>query len=70
MEYTNDVVFKVHYKKDKLNNVTYMNSKKLKKIIKKLEEDSYFTVVMIISAVVLFIDFFIVKSFIEIVNLL
>ena len=70
MEYTNDVIFKIRYKKDELDVVTYGRHRKLKKLLKKIEDDEYFTIVMIISAIVLFLDFLMIKQFIEIVNLL
>ena len=70
MEYTNDVIFKVHYKKDEIDRVTYGRYKKLKKLIKWMEKDEYFTLVMIVSSVVLAVDIMLVKQFIEILKLL
>ena len=70
MEYTNDVIFKIRYKKDEVDIVTYGMHGKLKKILKIIENDNYFTVVMIVSVSVLVMDFFMIKQFIEIVNLL
>ena len=70
MEYTNDVVFNIRYKKDEIDNVTYRKCRKLKKLIKKIENDEYFTVVICVSMIALFIDFLLVKQFIDVVNLL
>jgi len=70
MEYTNDVIFKIHYKKDEIDVGNHSKCRKFKKLLVKFEKDEYFTIVMLVSVVVLFIDFFIFKSFIEIVNLL
>ena len=70
MEYTNDVVFKIRYKKDEIDVVTYGKYRKLKKLLRKIEDDQYFTMVMIISVTVLFVDVLMIKQFIDIVNLL
>lgn len=70
MGYTKDVFFKLHYKKSCVDSGTYCRNSKIKKWKKKIEEDQYFTVVMIISAIVLFIDFVLLKEFIDTVNLL
>ena len=70
MEYTNDVVFKIRYKKDEIDVVTYGKYRKLKKLLMKIEDDQYFTMVMIISVTVLFVDVLMIKQFIDIVNLL
>ena len=69
MEYTNDVVFKIRYKKDEIDVVTYGKYRKLKKLLRKIEDDQYFTMVMIISVTVLFVDVLMIKQFIDIVNL-
>ena len=70
MEHTNDVIFKVHYKKDNLDANTYGRHRKLRRLLRRIEDDQYFTLVLITSAIALTIDFMILKKFIEIVNLL
>lgn len=68
MEYTNDIILNVRYKKDE--SITYGKHRKLKRVIKKIKDDKYFLLTMVISVVALFIDYIIIKQFIEILNLL
>ena len=65
MEYTKDIVFSVKcVKKTSLLHI------KLKKLLKLIQKDNYFTLIIIISILCLSLDYLIVKRFIEIVNLL
>ncbi len=70
MEYTNDIILKVRYKIDEMDATTSGKHKGLKRIVKKIEDDEYLTLVLIVSTVAIFIDFMIIKRFIEIINLL
>lgn len=65
MEYTKDIVFSVKCVKR-----TSLLQKKLKKAISIIQKDNYFTLTIIISILCLSLDYFILKRFIEIVNLL
>jgi len=65
MEYTKDIVFSVNrVKKTSLLHI------RLKKLLKLIQKDNYFTLTIIISILCLSLDYLIVKRFIEIVNLL
>ena len=66
MEYTNDIILKVKYKGDEAN---CRKHKIIKELVKKIKDDEYFTLTMIVSVIALSIDFFIVKRFLEIINL-
>ena len=66
MEYTNDIILKVKYEGDETN---CRKHKIIKELGKKIKDDEYFTLTMIVSIVALLIDFFIVKRFLEIINL-
>lgn len=65
MEYTKDVVFSVKCAKK-----TSLLHTRLKKLLKLIQKDNYFTLTIIISLLCLSLDYLIVKRFIEIVNLL
>lgn len=70
MEYTNDVIFKVRYKKDEIDKDIYGKHKLFRKLIRKIEDDEYLTLVVVVSIATLTFDFLIVKQFVEIVKLL
>lgn len=70
MEYTNDVILGIHYKDDRTKSVTYGKCRRLKKIIGKVEGDSFLTISIVVSTVVLCLDYLLVKEFVEIINLL
>ena len=86
MEYTKDVIFNVKYTKktnffsskfERLGKLKIWRILRKSKIIKffrilrtLIHKDQYFTLTMIISVLLLGIDYLIVKRFIEIVNLL
>ena len=65
MEYTKDIVFSVKCAKK-----TSLLHTRLKKLLKLIQKDNYCTLTIIISILCLSLDYFIVKRFIEIVNLL
>lgn len=65
MEYTKDIVFTVKCAKKKS-----LLHTRLKKLLKLIQKDNYFTLTIIISILCLSLDYLIVKRFIEIVNLL
>ena len=70
MEYTNDVIFNVRYKKDEINSITYNRRKILKRIANWNKKDEYFCFVLVVSTSVMIIDFLMVKQFMEILKLL
>lgn len=70
MEYTKDMVFSIKYKNSKKKSVIKEKHKWLEKIVEWIQKDEYFTVVILMSIVVLTIDFFVVKKFIQIIKLL
>ena len=70
MEYTKDMVFSIKYKNCKEKSVIKEKHKWFGKIAKWIQKDEYFTVVILISIVVLTIDFLVVRKFIEIIKLL
>ncbi len=65
MEYTKDIVFNV--KRVKKTSLLHI---KIKKMLKLIQKDNYFTLTIIISILCLSLDYLIVKRFIEIVSLL
>ena len=56
--------------KIKLEILNYGKHKYLKKLLKKIEDDQYFTFTICVSIIAMLIDFLIVKQFIEILKLL
>ena len=70
MEYTNDVILNVQYKKDEVKSDKCVKHKRLSRIKKKIENDEYFTLTIVISIIVLFIDYLVIKEFVDIINLL
>lgn len=70
MEYTNDVIWGEHYKNDKVKKVTFRKNRRLRSLIRKIENDEFFSFSIIVSLGVLYIDFLMVKKFVEIINLL
>lgn len=70
MEYTKDMVFTIKYKNSKEKSVVRKKHKWIEKMARWIKKDEYFTVVILMSLVVLTIDFFVVKKFIEIIKLL
>ncbi len=69
MEYTNDMIFNVRYKKENINVCPKGKIKSIKKFINWAEKDGYFTITMIVSVGALILDFFMIKQFVEIINL-
>ncbi|MBR2786519.1 MAG: hypothetical protein IKD76_03380 [Clostridia bacterium] len=70
MEYTNDAILKTTYEKAGIKKATYKKYRILKRIIKKIQEDEFFTFSIIVSVVVLGMNFVILAEFIKIINLL
>ena len=56
--------------KIKSQTLNFGKNRRLKKLLKKIEDDQYFTFTICISIIAILIDFLIVKQFIEIINLL
>lgn len=69
MEYTNDVIFNVKYQNES-SNTTIVKHPRFHKILEKMDRDNYLILTIIISIIILFIDYLIIKRFIEIVSLL
>ena len=55
--------------KTKLQVLNFGKNRKLVKLLKKIEDDQYFTFTICISIIAILIDFLIVKQFIEIIKL-
>lgn len=70
MEYTNDIILNIKYKGDKKKENLKVKHRVLKTIIKKIYDDEFFTISILVSIIVLIIDFLFVKHFIKILNLL
>lgn len=70
MEYTNDIILNVKYRGDKKKESLKIKHKALKTIIKKIYNDEFLTISILVSVIVLIIDFLFVKHFIKILNLL
>ncbi len=70
MEYTKDVILNVNYGKRKIFNKNFRIKRWLIRVHEKMEKDQYFTVTICISIIALIIDFFIIKRFVDIINLL
>ena len=70
MEYTNDIILNVKYRGDKKKENLKIKHKALKTIIKKIYDDEFLTISILVSVIVLIIDFLFVKHFIKILNLL
>lgn len=70
MEYTNDVIFNVRYKKDEINSIAYNKHRIIKRIVNWIKKDDYFCLVLFVSTSTIIIDFLMVKHFIEILKLL
>lgn len=56
--------------KIKSQTLNFGKNRRLRKLLKKIEDDQYFTFTICISIIAILIDFLIVKQFIEIINLL
>ena len=69
MQYTNDVIFTVKYK-DENESLTFSKKSLIKKCIYKIKADNYFKLTMLVSFLFLCMDYFLIKEFIELVNLL
>ncbi len=68
MQYTNDIIFDMRCKKDE--SFRYKRHKRLKQVIKRAEDDGFFALTIVISFVALFIDFLMIKQFIEVIKIL
>lgn len=70
MEYTNDTIFKVQYRKKQNKSIVQKKDNILKQQIEKIKNNGYFVLTIMIGGIALFIDYLIIKQFIEIINLL
>ena len=66
MEYTKDMIFNLKYRSNKVKSIAKEKKSIAKRFVRWLEKDDYFVAVILTSIVVLIIDFFVVKKFIEI----
>ena len=70
MEYIKDRLFSVKYKKHNIEDIVNGKTKTTTRFTKWLEKDEYFTLVILTSIIVLFVDFLFVKNFIDIIKLI
>lgn len=70
MEYIKDRLFSVKYKKHNIEDIVNGKIKTNNRFTKWLEKDEYFTLVILTSIIVLFVDFLFVKNFIDIIKLI
>ena len=68
MEYTKDVILNVHYEKNDLKNVNFRKGNLRKYLLKKMENDGYFSLTICVSVIAFLFDFFVIKSFVDIIK--